>query len=142
MRAQDRAVAQADPRAGVIAFSDANSLWEPAALRPLVARLAEPGVGYVCGQVRFESADGDTNQEGLYWRYEMWLRARESQLASVTGGNGAIYAVRREDYYRLATRFEVLSHVVDRLMAAESAGVRYDAAYYRRVLGEPAPDVN
>ena len=28
----------------------------------------------------------------------MWLRARESGLHSVTGGNGAIYAVRREDY--------------------------------------------
>jgi len=98
VRAQDRAVADADPRATVIAFSDANSLWEPEALRRLVSRLAAGEVGYVCGQVRFTSADGGTNQEGLYWRYEMWLRARESALASVTGGNGAIYAVRRSDY--------------------------------------------
>ena len=98
VRAQDRAVADADPRAAVIAFSDANSLWEPDALRRLVARLAAREGGYVCGQVRFTSADGGTNQEGVYWRYEMWLRARESALASVTGGNGAIYAVRRSDY--------------------------------------------
>ena len=42
--------------------------------------------------------DGGTNQEGVYWRYEMWLRARESALASVTAGNGAIYAVRPEAY--------------------------------------------
>jgi hypothetical protein len=39
-----------------------------------------------------------TNQEGLYWRYEMWLRAHESALHSITAGNGAIYAVRRADY--------------------------------------------
>ena len=39
-----------------------------------------------------------TNQEGLYWRYEMALRALESRVASVTGGNGAIYATRREAY--------------------------------------------
>jgi hypothetical protein len=51
----------------------------------------------VCGQVRFTSAAG-SNQEGLYWRYELWLREQESALASVTGGNGAIYAVRREAY--------------------------------------------
>ena len=38
------------------------------------------------------------NQEGLYWRYEMMLRAFESRLGSVTGGNGAIYATRRESY--------------------------------------------
>ena len=39
-----------------------------------------------------------TNQEGLYWRYEMALRALESRVRSVTGGNGAIYATRRESY--------------------------------------------
>ncbi len=39
-----------------------------------VTPFADPGVGYVCGQVRFVNAEG-TNQEGLYWRYEMWLRA-------------------------------------------------------------------
>ena len=58
---------------------------------------ADPQVGYVCGQVTFTNEAG-TNQEGLYWRYEMFLRAQESALASVTGGNGAIYAVRREAY--------------------------------------------
>ena len=58
---------------------------------------ADPAVGYACGQVRF-SNDAGTNQEGLYWRYELWLREQESALASVTAGNGAIYAVRREAY--------------------------------------------
>jgi cellulose synthase/poly-beta-1,6-N-acetylglucosamine synthase-like glycosyltransferase len=84
-------------RGEVLAFSDANSFWEPDALRRLVAVLAAPGVGYVCGQVRFE-ADGAANEEGLYWRYEMAVRGLESRLAGVTGGNGAINAVRREAY--------------------------------------------
>jgi cellulose synthase/poly-beta-1,6-N-acetylglucosamine synthase-like glycosyltransferase len=95
IRAQDAAVAQA--RGDIVAFSDANALWERDALRRLVEPFADPAVGYVCGQVRFLNEAG-TNQEGLYWRYEMWLRAMESRLASVTGGNGAIYATRREDY--------------------------------------------
>ena len=98
VRAQDAAVAAADPRSTVIAFSDANAAWERDELRALVGELEQADVGYVCGQVRFSGADGSTNQEGLYWRFEMWQRARESQLASVTGGNGAIYAVRRDDY--------------------------------------------
>jgi len=98
VRAQDAGVAAADPRSTVIAFSDANASWEPDALRVLVGELELADVGYVCGQVRFSGADGSTNQEGLYWRFEMWQRSRESQLASVTGGNGAIYAVRRTDY--------------------------------------------
>jgi cellulose synthase/poly-beta-1,6-N-acetylglucosamine synthase-like glycosyltransferase len=95
VRTQDAGVAQA--RGDVIAFSDANSTWEPDALQALVAPFADPTVGYVCGQVRFVGSGG-TNQEGVYWRYELWLRALESRLASVTGGNGAIYATRRDSY--------------------------------------------
>jgi cellulose synthase/poly-beta-1,6-N-acetylglucosamine synthase-like glycosyltransferase len=58
-------------------------------------------VGYVCGQVRFLDPGGD-NLEGAYWRYEMAVRERESALAGVTAGNGAIYAVRRDAYIPLA----------------------------------------
>jgi cellulose synthase/poly-beta-1,6-N-acetylglucosamine synthase-like glycosyltransferase len=97
VRAQDAAVRRA--RADVVGFSDANALWQPDALRALVAPLvADPEIGYVCGRVTFVNPDGGTNQEGVYWRYEMFLRERESDLASVTAGNGAIYAVRREAY--------------------------------------------
>ena len=88
----------------VVAFSDANSSWEPDALRRLVRPFADPDVAYVCGQVRFQRRDG-TNREGLYWRYEMWLRESESALGSITGGNGAIYAVRRSDYVEVDPRF-------------------------------------
>jgi cellulose synthase/poly-beta-1,6-N-acetylglucosamine synthase-like glycosyltransferase len=93
--AQDAAVARASGT--LLAFSDANSEWQPDALNQLVDAFSDPKIGYVCGDVTFLDAGG-SNQEGLYWRYEMWLRRMESQLASVTSGNGAIYATRRESY--------------------------------------------
>ena len=85
----------------ILTFSDANSVWAPDALRRLVAPFADPEVGYVCGQVRFQDAAGD-NMEGAYWRYEMAVRNMESALGGVTAGNGAIYAVRRDAYIALA----------------------------------------
>lgn len=95
--AQDAAVRQST--ADIVAFSDANALWDHDALRKLVAPFATDGrIGYVCGRVAFVNPDGGTNQEGVYWRYEMFLRARESSVYSVTAGNGAIYATRREAY--------------------------------------------
>jgi cellulose synthase/poly-beta-1,6-N-acetylglucosamine synthase-like glycosyltransferase len=97
VRAQDAGVRAASGE--LTAFSDANAFWAPDALRRLVAPFAaDDRVGYVCGDVSFVNDDDGTNQEGLYWRYEMALRRRESQLASVTGGNGAIYATRRDAY--------------------------------------------
>jgi cellulose synthase/poly-beta-1,6-N-acetylglucosamine synthase-like glycosyltransferase len=84
----------------ILAFSDANSIWRPDALRRLVESFADESVGYACGQVRFVDAAGD-NLEGAYWRYEMAVREMESSLAGVTAGNGAIYAVRAADYIPL-----------------------------------------
>jgi len=95
VRAQDTAVKAATGE--LIAFSDANSTWRPTALRYLLAPFSDSSVAYVCGRVRFERGDG-TNQEGLYWRFEMFIRGLEARLSSVTAGNGAIYAVRRSDY--------------------------------------------
>jgi cellulose synthase/poly-beta-1,6-N-acetylglucosamine synthase-like glycosyltransferase len=102
IRAQDAAVMRA--RGAIVAFSDANALWEPDAARVLVSAFEDPRVGYACGQVRFvQGADADgvggaPNQEGVYWRYELAVRALESRLSSITAGNGAIYATRRESY--------------------------------------------
>jgi len=109
--AQDAAVERSSGE--IVAFSDANSLWAPDALRELASAFADPQVGYACGQVRFvqggapgahaqggRQADGAdaTNQEGVYWRYEMAQRSSESRLSSITAGNGAIYATRPESY--------------------------------------------
>ena len=76
-----------------MAFSDANALWEPDALRVLVAAFAQrrvatrvatvrarrSGRGSAtpaarCASCRTASGAGATNQEGLYWRYEMAVR--------------------------------------------------------------------
>ncbi len=99
IRAQDAAVSRAQGE--IVAFSDANALWEPDAARVLVGAFADPRVGYACGQVRFVQAatgPGAGNQEGVYWRYELAVRGLESSLGSITAGNGAIYATRRDSY--------------------------------------------
>jgi cellulose synthase/poly-beta-1,6-N-acetylglucosamine synthase-like glycosyltransferase len=100
--AQDRAVRETQGE--VVAFSDANATWAPDALRELVASLADPDVAYVCGALTLEGAEGG-NREGLYWRLELRLREAESRLGSVTGGNGSIYALRRDDYVEVDPRF-------------------------------------
>jgi cellulose synthase/poly-beta-1,6-N-acetylglucosamine synthase-like glycosyltransferase len=104
IRAQDAAVERA--AGDIVAFSDANALWEADAARVLVGAFDDARVGYACGQVRFMqeavTGDGDDrvlpNQEGVYWRYEMAVRALESRLSSITAGNGAIYATRKDTY--------------------------------------------
>ena len=100
--AQNRAVRETT--GAIVVFTDANCTWAADALRSLVRNFADPRVAYVCGRLNITNDDG-RNKEGVYWRYELALRAAESRLDSVTGGNGSIYAVRREDYVAVDPRF-------------------------------------
>jgi cellulose synthase/poly-beta-1,6-N-acetylglucosamine synthase-like glycosyltransferase len=105
----------------VIAFSDANSMWEPDALRRLVRHLADPDVGYVCGRLSLVDPHSGVNVEGVYWRYELWLRLQESRPGSITAGNGAIYAVRRSAYLELSPEH---SHDIALPFRLRRAGLR------------------
>jgi len=135
VRAQDAGVDAA--RGEILAFSDANALWAPGALRALLAPFADPRTGYACGRVDFVSETG-TNQEGVYWRYELWLRERESRLASVTAGNGAIYAVRRSAYLRVDPR---VSHDLSLPFALVKRGWRASYAPEARAWEKMVPTI-
>lgn len=87
----------------VVVFSDANAMYETNAIRELVAPLVDPAIGYVVGAAHYsDSEDGESQaSEGLYWRYELALKELESGFGSVVGGDGAIYAIRRELFWPL-----------------------------------------
>ena len=133
--AQHRSVRETE--SDVLAFTDANTEWRPDALRKLVRNLADGRVGYVCGQLRLESPDG-ANLEGLYWRYEVWVRKQESTTGSITAGNGAIYAVRRDAYVEDDPKF---GHDFGFPYSMEQAGLRavYDpeAVAVEKAASEP-----
>jgi cellulose synthase/poly-beta-1,6-N-acetylglucosamine synthase-like glycosyltransferase len=133
--AQDAAVKQAGGE--VLAFSDANALWEAGALELLVSRFADPEVGYVCGHLGYLSGEG-ANQEGAYWRFETAVRGLESRLGSITGGNGAIYAVRSEAYLHLDPR---TSHDLSLPFNLVKRGWRAVYEPLARAIERPLPSV-
>jgi len=96
-QAHGQAVAVASTEASVVVFSDANTLFEPSALRYLVAAFGNPSVGCIVGSLRYRGTDQGsvTTGESTYWRYEETLKAAESRIGSCVSGTGAIYAIRR-----------------------------------------------
>ncbi len=84
----------------ILVFSDANSIYEPDAVKKLVANFADPAVGYVTGKMIYTNPDGTTIGDGctLYMKYENFLRTYETRMNSVVGVDGGIDAVRRELY--------------------------------------------
>jgi cellulose synthase/poly-beta-1,6-N-acetylglucosamine synthase-like glycosyltransferase len=84
----------------IVVFSDANAIYDRSAIRNLVRHFADPIIGYAVGHARYEeeavSAAGGS--EGAYWNLEVQLKRWESRFSSVVGGDGAIYAIRRNLY--------------------------------------------
>jgi cellulose synthase/poly-beta-1,6-N-acetylglucosamine synthase-like glycosyltransferase len=89
-------------RGELVAFSDASSELEPDALRKLVRSFADRRVGCVSGLYRLKgSTDLRGEGEGLYWRYETFIKHQESRLHSILGAHGAFYAIRKALFERL-----------------------------------------
>ena len=92
-------------RGEIVVFSDANNDFNPGAIRALIKNFIDPSVGGVCGVKRIREARDRESSEGdsLYWRYESAIKLAESQLGTITNGDGEIFAVRRELYEPMDT---------------------------------------
>ncbi len=90
--------AAAFARGEILVFADARQRFHPNAIRELVANFADSSVGAVSGQLVLLDSEGreSTDTLGIYWRYEKKIRRMESDIHSVPGTTGAIYALRRE----------------------------------------------
>jgi biofilm PGA synthesis N-glycosyltransferase PgaC len=83
-------------RAEILAFSDADAVLSPDALRRVVDRFGDPTVGGCCGQREIRERDGRmAHAQGLYVRFDSFLKRLESRAGSVTSNDGKLYAIRR-----------------------------------------------
>jgi GT2 family glycosyltransferase len=81
----------------VLLFTDADTVLPPGVLRTMMDDLADPTVGLVTATVNFgHPSDAVEKGQGLYWRYELFMRALESDLGILATGSGQALAVRRE----------------------------------------------
>jgi cellulose synthase/poly-beta-1,6-N-acetylglucosamine synthase-like glycosyltransferase len=91
--------ALAEATGGIVVFSDANSMFVLEAIRAIVRPFADPAVGGVAGDQRYDRGGANgamAKGERGYWDLDRLLKLAESASGSVTSATGAIYAVRRE----------------------------------------------
>lgn len=96
MAALNFAIPQA--KGEIIVFTDANSMYEKDAVRKLVKNFASDRIGCVCGELKYKSETSVGEGENLYWKYERFLKIKESKLRSLLVVNGSIYAIRKMLY--------------------------------------------
>ncbi|HSE05569.1 MAG TPA: glycosyltransferase family 2 protein [Methylomirabilota bacterium] len=82
----------------ILVFSDAATEFAPDAVQRLARHFRDPGVGAVCGALRFRASAESRHTEGVYWSYECMLRLMEGRLGATLTASGALYALRRACY--------------------------------------------
>ncbi|HEX8991329.1 MAG TPA: glycosyltransferase family 2 protein [Anaerolineales bacterium] len=89
-------LAMKEVRNEIVLFSDADNLYSPDAVRKMVEPFSDPSVGAVSGgrEVPGERALGKA--EGLYWKYEEFIKRQESRLGSCVAAAGDAFAIRRQ----------------------------------------------
>lgn len=80
-----------------VIFSDSNTFLNKNAIREIVVKFSDPLTGCVAGEKRIienivehAAAAG----EGLYWKYESWIKKMDSELGSAVGAVGELFAIR------------------------------------------------
>lgn len=93
------AINRAMPRAtgDIVIFSDANNMYAPDTIREMVKPFADPEVGATSGAKTIIKGDGALgDSEGMYWKYESYIKKQETLTGSITGVVGELFAIRRE----------------------------------------------
>lgn len=111
-------------RGEIIVNTDATIRIPPGSLKPLIAVFADPGIGLSSGRdISVGDLNAEANQaESGYVGYEMWVRSLETQVGSIVGASGCLYAIRR---HLLDGKFpEGLSRDFGSAMLAREGGYR------------------
>lgn len=81
----------------ILLFSDANTMLDKDAVKNIVKHFADERIGCVSGQLRYRidaTAGEGAKSEGVYWKYENWVKEQETKIGLLSGANGALYAIR------------------------------------------------
>lgn len=95
--AMNRSISHID--ASIVVFCDANTLLNQDCIIEIVKHYADPRVGGVAGEKKIiqEGINGAAAAgEGLYWKYESFLKKLDSDLYSTIGAAGELFSVRKE----------------------------------------------
>ena len=141
-RGKSQALNDAMPRlkGEIVILSDANTDHHPQAARRLASWYAHSTVTTVCGRLILTDHATGRNVDGLYWRYETFIKKQEGALGALLGANGAIYAIRRNRYVPVPPNNVVDDFVIPLLAKLRHGGeLVYDSSAV--AYEETAPNI-
>jgi len=122
----------------ILIFSDANTILNTTATHNIARHYADPKVGGVAGEKKVISASGEGDEvgagEGMYWKYESFLKKLDSDFYSVVGAAGELFSLRRELFEPVGDEIILDDFVISMKVAQRGYRVIYEPAAYAMEL--------
>jgi cellulose synthase/poly-beta-1,6-N-acetylglucosamine synthase-like glycosyltransferase len=139
-RGKSAAINRAVLEAGndILIFSDANTLLNEKAVRHIARHYHDGKVGGVAGEKKVLSLDSGADQvgasEGLYWKYESYLKKLDSDFHSVVGAAGELFSLRRDLFEPVSDAVILDDFVISMKVAQKGYRVVYEPEAYAMEL--------
>lgn len=117
----------------IVIFTDANTSLNNQVIRNIVRHFQDPHVGAVAGEKRIETEGREAAAgagEGLYWKYESFLKKLDTELYSVVGAAGELFAVRTHLFGEVENDTLLDDFMVSLRVAAKGFRVIYEPHAY------------
>lgn len=116
-----------------VIFSDANTTLGKDSVRRIVSLFKDPKTGCVSGEKRILGNDSDSasgSGEGIYWKYESLLKKWDSELYSVVGAAGELFAIRTSLWQEVEPDTLLDDFVISLRVAMAGYTIKYDPEAY------------
>lgn len=117
----------------IVIFSDANTILNKQALKNIVRHYQDPTVGGVAGEKRiFKKAEDNASGagEGIYWKYESFLKRKDAEVYSIVGAAGELFSVRTKLYQEPAENIIIEDFYLSMKIAASGYRFMYEPEAY------------
>jgi cellulose synthase/poly-beta-1,6-N-acetylglucosamine synthase-like glycosyltransferase len=125
----------------IIIFSDTNTILGNQSIREIVAKFSNNNTGCVAGEKRIVEKEADAAAgagEGMYWKFESWIKNMDAELNSAVGAVGELFAIRTE----LFEDVETDTLLDDFIISLRIAQKGYHIAYAPNAYAEETASLN
>jgi cellulose synthase/poly-beta-1,6-N-acetylglucosamine synthase-like glycosyltransferase len=119
--------------APIVIFSDGNTTLCRETIQIIVKTFRDPKVGCISGEKRVVSqkADGAAGTgENLYWKFESWVKRMDSELNSVVGAAGELFAIRTSLFSEVENDTILDDFIISLRIAAKGYRIAYTPDAY------------
>jgi poly-beta-1,6-N-acetyl-D-glucosamine synthase len=117
----------------IVIFSDANSMLNPGCIKAMMPHYADPGTGGVAGEKKIMNDDQVSvvgQAEGLYWKYESFMKKQDADFNTVAGAAGELFSIRTALFYPLEEHLILDDFILSMQVCLQGYKIAYEPSAY------------